>query len=54
MYGVTIAELIEKMDFKNLTPELDCEKIVVSHPDVNRPRFSSPDSTHILTMSVYR
>lgn len=28
MYGVTIAELIEKMDFKNLTPELDCEKIV--------------------------
>ena len=37
MYGVTIAELIEKMDFKNLTPELDCEKIVVSHPDVNRP-----------------
>ena len=37
MYGVTIAELIEKMDFKNLTPELDSEKIVVSHPDVNRP-----------------
>ena len=35
MYGVTIAELIEKMDFKNL--ELDSEKIVVSHPDVNRP-----------------
>ena len=32
MYGVTIAELIEKMDFKNLTPELDCEKIVVSPP----------------------
>ena len=25
------------MDFKNLTPELDSEKIVVSHPDVNRP-----------------
>ena len=37
MYGVTIAELIEKMDFKNLTPELDSEKIIVSHPDVNRP-----------------
>ena len=37
MYGVTISELIEKMDFRNLTPELDSEKIVVSHPDVNRP-----------------
>ena len=37
MYGVTIPDLIRKMDFKNLTPELDTEKIVVSHPDVNRP-----------------
>ena len=37
MYGVTITDLIRKMDFKNLTPELDTEKIVVSHPDVNRP-----------------
>lgn len=26
-----------KKGFKNLTPELDSEKIVVSHPDVNRP-----------------
>lgn len=37
MYGVTITELINKMGFKNLTPELDTDKIVVSHPDVNRP-----------------
>ena len=37
MYGVTITDLIRKMDFKNLTPELDTEKIVVSYPDVNRP-----------------
>lgn len=37
MYGVTITEVIEKMDFKNLTPELDTDKIVLSHPDVNRP-----------------
>ena len=37
MYGVTITDLIRKMDFKNLSPELDTEKIVVSHPDVNRP-----------------
>ena len=37
MYGVTITDIINKMDFKNLTPELDTDKIVVSHPDVNRP-----------------
>lgn len=37
MYGVTITDIIKKMDFKNLTPELDTDKIVVSHPDVNRP-----------------
>ena len=37
MYGVTIAEVIEKMKLKNLTPEIDVEKAVVSHPDVNRP-----------------
>lgn len=37
MYGVTITELIKKMDFRNLTPEIDTDKIVLSHPDVNRP-----------------
>lgn len=37
MYGVTITELFNKMGFKNLTPDLDTDKIVVSHPDVNRP-----------------
>ena len=37
MYGVTITDLIKKMDFKHLTPELDTDKIVLTHPDVNRP-----------------
>ena len=37
MYGVTIAELIVKMKLKNVTPEIDAEKVVLSHPDVNRP-----------------
>ena len=27
MYGVTITELIKKMDFRNLTPEIDADKI---------------------------
>ena len=37
MYGVTIEELIEKMNLKNVTPEIDVEKAVLTHPDVNRP-----------------
>ncbi len=37
MYGVTIQELINKMKLKNATPELDAEKVVLTHPDVNRP-----------------
>ena len=37
MYGVTIKELIKKMDLKIMTPELDTEKTVLVHPDVNRP-----------------
>lgn len=37
MYGVTVEELIEKMNFKNVTPEIDVEKVVLTHPDVNRP-----------------
>ena len=37
MYGVTIQELIDKMKLKNMTPEIDMEKAVLTHPDVNRP-----------------
>lgn len=37
MYGVTITELINKMNLKNIIPEIDTDKIVLSHPDVNRP-----------------
>lgn len=37
MYGVAITELIEKMNLRNMTPEIDTDKIVLSHPDVNRP-----------------
>lgn len=37
MHGVTISELIEKMKLKNTTPEIDTDKIVLTHPDVNRP-----------------
>ncbi|RGZ01837.1 HPr(Ser) kinase/phosphatase [Clostridium sp. AM58-1XD] len=37
MHGVTIAELIDKMHLRNVTPEIDAEKTVLTHPDVNRP-----------------
>ncbi|WP_394525776.1 HPr(Ser) kinase/phosphatase [Lacrimispora sp. JR3] len=37
MHGVAITDLIEKMSLRNMTPEIDAEKIVLSHPDVNRP-----------------
>ena len=37
MHGVTIAEVIEKFKLKNMTPDIDAEKIVLTHPDVNRP-----------------
>ena len=37
MYGVTITELIQKMNLKNIIPEIDTDKVVLSHPDVNRP-----------------
>lgn len=35
--GVTITDFIAKMDLRNLTPEIDTDKIVITHPDVNRP-----------------
>ena len=37
MHGVTITELIEKMNLRNSTPQIDTDKIVLTHPDVNRP-----------------
>lgn len=37
MHGVAITELIQKLNLRNMTPEIDAEKIVLSHPDVNRP-----------------
>ena len=37
MYGVTITELIQKMNLKNIIPEIDTDKVVLTHPDVNRP-----------------
>ncbi|MDR1765244.1 MAG: HPr(Ser) kinase/phosphatase [Lachnospiraceae bacterium] len=37
MVGVTIDELVAKMELKNLTPSVDLGAIVLTHPEVNRP-----------------
>ena len=35
--GVKLGEIVEKMDLKNLTPEVDLSDIEVNIPDINRP-----------------
>lgn len=37
MQGVTITELIRKMNLKNILPDIDTDTIILTHPDVNRP-----------------
>ena len=35
--GVKLREIVEKMNLKNLTPEVDMSDIEVNIPDINRP-----------------
>ena len=35
--GVQLTELIEQMNLKNVTPEINTDNIVITHPDINRP-----------------
>ena len=37
MYKVKLTSVIEKMELKNLTPDVDIEDIEVTQTDVNRP-----------------
>jgi len=37
MYTITVKKFAEKFDLKNNTPELDLEKLEISHSEVNRP-----------------
>ncbi len=36
-YCVKLTDLIEKMNLKNHTPDIDTDKILISDPDINRP-----------------
>ena len=35
--NVTIKELINELNLKNYTPEIDAESIIIKHPEINRP-----------------
>lgn len=37
MSGVKLTRLVEKMDLKNLTPDIDLENKEITVPDINRP-----------------
>ena len=37
MPGVKITKLVERMDLKNLTPDIDLTEKVITVPDINRP-----------------
>lgn len=36
-YSVTVSQLIEKMNLKNYTPEIDTDKVLIMDPGMNRP-----------------
>ena len=37
MSSVALTHMVEKMDLKNLTPDVDMSQIRISLPDINRP-----------------
>ena len=37
MPGVKLTDLIEKMNLKNLTPDIDLTEKYISVPEINRP-----------------
>ncbi len=37
MYGVSLKNVIEKMNLENCTPDVDIDKVTIRKPDVNRP-----------------
>ena len=37
MHSVKLTKLVEKMNLKNMTPDIDMTEIKVHQPDINRP-----------------
>lgn len=52
--GVSLKEIVEKMNLKNLTPDVDLVEKYVQVPDINRPALQLSDILIILTRIVYR
>ena len=49
MKAVKLTKLVQEMNLKNLTPEVDMEHVRITLPDINRP-----DILNILPLNVYR
>ena len=51
---VELKTLVEKMNLKNLTPDVDLSDKDVEIPDINRPALQHRDFLNILIQNVYR
>lgn len=51
---VELKTLVEKMNLKNLTPDVDLSDKDVEIPDINRPALQLTDFLNILIRNVYR
>ena len=50
---VKLSKVVEKLNLKNLTPDVDMTEKKVMVPDINRPRSSLLVSLNILHMNGY-
>ena len=53
-HGIRLSEIVEKMDLKNLTPEVEMIETEVHVPDVNRPALQLAGFLIILTRTECR
>lgn len=51
---VELKTLVEKMNLKNLTPDVDLSDKDVEIPDINRPALQLTGFLNILIRNVYR
>ena len=53
--GVTLTKIVEKMELRNLTPDVDMTQREVKIPDINRPALQLAGFfDHLRTDSAYR
>ena len=41
MKEIEMTKMVEEMDLRNLTPEVDMTDLVIATPDINRPALSA-------------